>query len=413
MKQLQVQNNDIRAGVSARYSRGVIVAFISLVVLMYEDFLVRTTGINSISYAGHAVVIFSFLFFLLHGIKSGRVHKVIVLWSMVVALLSFTSVLSPYSSNYVVSIVSAVLFAKIFLIFYLGYKVELLSLNKIIRWLAIVHVAGFVFNVISPSYFQGLLPHVSFDLDVSRTIGFEVNANRFAAGSVVLALYFWFIERKRLIFLVLIVSLLMAGSRSLIALFIVSFIYFSWMSGLIRKNAIVAFSVAGIFLVFLAMFAGINEDLNKIENTVNGDSRYIRAAMLVGGWELAEEYKPFGTGGGTFGSPLSRGSQVYEKIGISDWATVEDGAGIHDSGVGSLLGEYGFFGVLVLLFSLFMMFKVMGRGSLSMMDITFLMMAVVGLSFFRGVVSSYYYSVIIFILFIINVQIRKKAFVQV
>lgn len=387
-----------------------------MLAILFNDFAVRATGIAWLGMLDQILVLGAFFAFVLWGLKEQKLDKVAAIWPLFVLALIVLSVPSPFFRGFIVSIVSAVLFAKIFVIFYLGCKLDIARFRKLLVVVSACHIAGFVLNLIFSGYFESLLPQVSFNIDTSRVIGLEVNANRFAALSAVLALYYYFIEKRLFLFGLMVASMFMAESRSLFAVFAAGFFYLSWIDGQFKHG--VGSAILFIVIIigipfFVTSFTGLEDDIEQIETTVGGDSKYIRAAMLMGGWSLAVEHFPFGSGGGTFGSPLSLGSDVYNKLGMGDWATVEEGTGIHDSGVGSLLGEYGVVGAGVMLIALWRLFKIAGKGAIRQMDVFFLVLSVIGLSFFRGVVSSYFYSAVILLLFWITRQVRFKQMASV
>ena len=129
--------------------------------------------------------------------------------------------------------------------------------------------------------------------------------------------------------------------------------------------------------------------------------------MFSSGVQLALDNFPFGAGGGTFGSSMSLGSPVYNVVGIAHWATVIDGTGIYDSGLGGLMGEYGFLGGFLAFLMAGIGFYFIGRRSLKGPDILILLLVILYISFFRNVFTDVFYSLIVMILFLIILSVRE------
>ncbi len=75
-------------------------------------------------------------------------------------------------------------------------------------------------------------------------------------------------------------------------------------------------------------------------------SAYIRGMMLYFSFELANENFPIGTGAATFGSVRSDDSNVYAYLGVHNSRFFIEKDGIYDSNFASILGEFGYIGLL-------------------------------------------------------------------
>jgi hypothetical protein len=122
-----------------------------------------------------------------------------------------------------------------------------------------------------------------------------------------------------------------------------------------------------MFVVILAGYISLSKaDIiqttkqNLESFTTTQDNSYIRGLMFIHSINFFEEMFPFGTSPATFGSNLSSINTIeaYKDKDITKlkWLYDEQGnlQGIFDTGLGSLLAEYGFIGiVLIILFIIY------------------------------------------------------------
>jgi hypothetical protein len=72
--------------------------------------------------------------------------------------------------------------------------------------------------------------------------------------------------------------------------------------------------------------------------------------MIYFAFELAVDRFPLGTGAATYGTVMSDNSNIYAEIGLQNSRYFIEKDGIYDSNFASLLGEFGFLGLLLYLF---------------------------------------------------------------
>lgn len=387
----------------------IIVGLMSLVYL--QVFLTRATGIPFRTFFDFLVLsIFALL--LIQTLMRKRIN-IDHLWFFV-SIFVFTTIssLGSLEPSFSTSIISSIVFSKFIIVFSLARYVDVRDLGTAMGVFSVIHVVGCLGSLLFPSFFESLLPSTSFQLDTSRLMGFSLNANRAAAASSILFLYYAFYAKKLLPSALFFMLLLFSESRSLTLItgIVFAFLVFSARMSASKKLAIFSIGVIS-FSTVLSQFLAYEETVSKITNTLFGDLRYIRAAMLFGGWNLANEFFPFGVGGGMFGSSMSQGSQAYEIIGIASWSTVVDMTGVFDSGFGAILGEYGYSGLLAYILILGLTLKYALRKHVYNKDVIFLLGLILFMSFFRTVASDFFFAFYFLFLYLLisNNSFRRKA----
>lgn len=377
------------------------------VINMVAIFISRATGFDKIILVSNAYFAVLTGIFILKDILALKAKTILILFGLVVLVFFTVSELGAYSRGPWVSLVSAILFSKLFLVMYMARNLNPMMISPFINFGFFIFLIGIILNLIFTDFFISLLRETNFVMKTDRLVGFSLNANRCGALATVFALYFWFVERKFLYVLICISALMLTNSRSFILLAPVCFFYLSVLRYSFFRSLLVLPLIAVPLVIFIVLFGDISSTFGAAESTLVGESRYIRIAMLSSGIQLAIVNFPFGSGGGTFGSSLSLGSPVYNVVGIAHWATVIDGTGIYDSGLGGLLGEYGFLGGFLAFLTAGIGFSFVGGNSLKMPDIVFLLLVILYISFFRNLFTDVFYSLILIILTLIVSSVRE------
>lgn len=125
------------------------------------------------------------------------------------------------------------------------------------------------------------------------------------------------------------------------------------------RQSIKAAAIAGVLVLLLVVTAPSNPYIaelieiteQNIEWTVDNpvESAYIRGIMIFFSFELANQNFPFGTGAATYGTVMSEESFVYAELGLHNSRFFIETDGIYDSNLASLLGEFGYLGLLIYL----------------------------------------------------------------
>jgi hypothetical protein len=158
---------------------------------------------------------------------------------------------------------------------------------------------------------------------------------------------------KVIMLLVMAVLVLIASTRT--ALILLPLVVVWWLRDSV-KSFIIAFLllVSSFFIIQSSNYMDeiIAITIDNIEATVDDPvaSSYIRGIMIYFAFELAVDRFPLGTGAATYGTVMSDNSDVYVEIGLQNSRYFVEKDGIYDSNFASLLGEFGFLGLLLYLF---------------------------------------------------------------
>lgn len=378
-----------------------------LTLIFSSVFFIRLTGVNVIGQIDELYLASVVLFGFGIGVLTGRLNWLLGLYLFSYFLLTLISLLGGYDSSPLTSVLSTALFLKFFMLFYVFRHAVVVNFRPVIYTLFGFCCIGGAASFLMPSFFETLLPDTTYEIGVSRMLGFFVNSNRQGALACLLFLYFWFVAGNRYFAAAALLILFLSGSRTYLVLTVITHLYFLHSSGRKLSLYIIAPILAACASYLLVFEFNLIDTFEKVSGTLNSDLRYIRVAMFAGGVSLAAEFFPFGAGGGQFGSPLSVGSESYVSLGISHWSSVEAGTGIHDSGIGTILGEYGFLGFVTLGVLLFHGFSRWGAGTLKPVDLYFLIGLVALQSLFRQVISDFYFSFITIGIAVVLVRIRQ------
>ena len=386
----------------------VFVATSLIFVLYFEVFVSRYTGLPVRTLLDAVVLLVAGLITFDAFLRQHlRILHVVFLVNIV--LFTSLSLLGELKPDLMSSIISSIIFSKFVVVFFLANKFTLEDLKPAMSMLAVVHVAGCMANLAFPSFFSALLPTVSYEIDTSRLMGFSLNANRSAAVSTILLLYFTFVDRRMIWALIMFALIVLSGSRSLTVTAALMWAYLFLHSGIsLPKRAIAIGASFSIATILLWSYFSIDETFEVIKNTVYGDLRYIRAAMLNGGYYLANMHFPLGVGGGLYGTSMSEGSQAYIMVGIAHWASVIDMTGIYDSGIGSILGEYGWLGLGIYTAIVFIILKTAHHSDVPFRAALFLLVLVLLMNTVRTVASDFFFSFFFLYCYLLVVAQHRK-----
>ena len=158
-------------------------------------------------------------------------------------------------------------------------------------------------------------------------------------------------------------SILVILSTVRTALILIPLIVLWWL-----KDSMKSFFIALLFIVVMGVSLKstdytdeiIDITVQNIEWTVENpvESAYIRGIMLFFSVDIANSRFPIGTGAATYGTVTSDDSYVYAEIGLHNSRFFIEKEGIYDSNFASLLGEFGYLGLIVFLYVFYLIMHV-------------------------------------------------------
>lgn len=352
-------------------------------------------------------------------VASGLIHLLVLASSLLIITLKVIPNFQTKKHALVVIVLSGVMFAiglsgpsapsikysfLAFTLFSQYLMVLILTNNQNLRSTTvenIILIITLIFglaNALMPGIFETISGENS-----GRLVGLQLNPNKF--GFVCLwGLTILFLRGQRLYSFIFFTLMILSGSRSALLIFTILILFNNYQKYKyvfeernfppLWKHTIRYFAL----IIVLMIGVGFNQD--RLTNTIGNfqttlgseDGRYVRLLMLLGGYKLATDNFPIGEGWGTFGSPLGRDIEIYDKAKISYARPIYEFTGIFDSGIGSMLGEVGVFGLVVWVMILWYSGKYLG---LPTNRIFLLILLFILASFFRNVYSNYLYSYII------------------
>lgn len=225
--------------------------------------------------------------------------------------------------------------------------------GNIIKVCLIVSLLGFLVNMAVPSFF--VYSEAEYALDRQRFIGFQFKPNdlaifmAFVAGFYLLRFDKGGIGRGLSVVLALLVFL--STSRTGLLILMIASLAFLYRNKKFHLPAVLfggGALVLALSLVDVSQFFIVSETISNLsEFSAIDSSQYIRFIMIAYGVLLAGQYFPIGVGTANFGTVMSVDSPVYAQLGLSRISFFEDMQGVFDSNLASVLGEYGFLGVLL------------------------------------------------------------------
>ncbi|WP_417237347.1 MULTISPECIES: O-antigen ligase family protein [Flavobacteriaceae] len=240
------------------------------------------------------------------------------------------------------------------------FKNHYKTLNKFFLFMIGFAVLGLLIHLFFGIKFNHWVGISAFARPDIRYVGFFTHPNHLA---YLMVLYVGYILNKKytisqalsfrdLIKIIgsLIIIILTDSRTAMLAIGILLFAFY-WM--FFKNNYkiilnIIFFGFMGVLYVFFYTNL-LNSIIENINQTLDLTSHYIRGNMIYLSGLIFLDYFPIGTGAATFGSLLSD-DKVYALYGQADRYYFANEMGIYDSNIASIVGEYGFIGIIFFFF---------------------------------------------------------------
>ena len=197
-----------------------------------------------------------------------------------------------------------------------------------------------------------------------RMIGFQVSPNNLGLTFMLIYLYAIFYKNKNSFLflhistvLFIIVNLLIGIRTSLILIPIVYFLFTKKLySGFLKYFTYFSLAILFSFLIFSSQNTDIfKRTVNNIIDTQNLNSGYARGLIMLNALKLSVTNFPIGSGSATYGTMLSKESPIYKQLNIN----ANGNLAIYDSNFSSILGEFGFLGILLFIYLIVSLHKIL------------------------------------------------------
>jgi O-antigen ligase len=342
-----------------------ILVFIIFAIL-FSNYFILIFNINFIKYLDEVLV----LLFFLHISSIRRVNYYTI--SIYIALIYFIGISLFFEVNSTFNIViQSIIHLKFFI--FIDVINEYFSrqlIVRIIKYLFIISLVGFLWNLFFPSFFSiSLSSPQDIDLESSKIGGFQLSINNLAFTFLFIYIYRLHNlgrDTKKIIFysLFFLIILLLIGSRTaILGLFMTVFSLLQYKQKKYKLISNFFYIISVLLLLFFIQDSTIiTRTLNNI-SMISSDSGYIRGIMIASSLILFLQHFPFGSGAATFGSALSTNSKVYQQLGLDNLSFFIEMRGVFDSNWASIIGEFGFLGLLIFLMLLYRAFKYINLNS--------------------------------------------------
>lgn len=237
------------------------------------------------------------------------------------------------------------------------FKNDFGKLNRVFKYIIVFALTGLLIHLFFGVKLNQWIGISAFARPNIRYLGFFTHPNHLAYLMVVYVAYLLnnkFVNRLKLSLadwlkiLIGFFVIILADSRT--AMLGAGILIFAFYWELIKKNYKIIFSflVLGFFgFLYVYFYTSLKDSIiQNINDTLDITSSYIRGNMIYLSGLIFIDYFPFGTGAATFGSVLSDDT-VYAIYGQADRYYFANEIGIYDSNVASVIGEYGFIGMLL------------------------------------------------------------------
>lgn len=333
------------------------------------DYLFR---IHLFSYTDELLYFFILSYMTVDHLRKTTINKYYLLTIIIITYFIIISLLFGYQNNIFKVFFQSFMHLKFFV--YLIYISFYLDENKRIKlflyfkYILIAAIFGFLLELFIGERLLNILNLPDEFKPSNRRseifYGGFINANSLSA--LLLAFYMLFFTKKidanitkiviASIFIVLFCVVL--DSRTpIIILFLIFIFYFK--KNIFKSKFVLPFLFVGVVL-FLYLYTKtdlIERTIQNIQMSFNPKSSYIRGLMWYLSILLAIRHFPIGTGAASFGTTMSTNSKTYIELGVHKKYYFVNEIGIYDSNWSSILGEFGFIGLILIIIFIYMLTK--------------------------------------------------------
>ena len=327
---------------------------------IFKYFFKRLTSLSIFDYVDELLLFFCFLVIFLKILNKGKIALLHITFIIFLIYSIVISLLFGLNRSFFEIIVQSIISIKFFIFlitFVLLFKNHIQEIKKFFYIILGFVALGILIHLILGTTFNGIYKVSTYARPYLRYTGFFRHPNHLAYISVVyIALVLDSFKKINeninwvgwLKVLVGIGVIFLTDSRTALLAIAILFISFYWDYAYKNVNIFFSFLFAGMLSIFLLLiFTDLSGSIiANIEMSFSLKSHYIRGLMLFMSFMLIVQYFPIGSGAGTFGSIFAKDSQVYKDFGVDHRFYFVEEWGIYDSNFASIIGEYGFIGII-------------------------------------------------------------------
>jgi len=341
---------------------------------VFYRILSEITSLSIFRYLDEIIFFSVIVYLLFYYLTSKKVHIIYLIILVFISYSVIISLLFGFNKNLIDIFLQTLINVKFFILiigFILIFKKNFKYLNLYFKVVFGIAFLSFFIHIISGAQFNNLFNISTFARPNIRYSGFIAHPNHMAYLAV---LYVGYILSKikssktkinlnsflQIFFCVAIIFL--TDSRTSILAAAIFFLAFYW--DLLLKNALVllyVFSTLSLSIVFLAVFTDVFDSIiQNIFQTFTLESTYIRGNMIYLSGLIFYQFFPVGTGAASFGSVMAN-NKVYEYYEQADRYYFANDIGLYDSNIASIVGEYGFIGLIFYFLLFFYTYKYLAK----------------------------------------------------
>tara|TARA_B100000963_G_scaffold96486_3_gene83300 strand:+ start:9186 stop:10388 length:1203 start_codon:yes stop_codon:yes gene_type:complete len=337
-----------------------------LIITLFSNIIDNIIGIDIVKFFDEFLLflsIFSIVLYFFIKLKFPDYFKNVFL---VFISLLFISFLSPiFTKESVFQIFIHLKFFLFFIFIRIFFKRDNYILKYTFYFIIFLTLLGLFLNLIFKEEFNYFLDYdIRYRNGLLRMIGFQVSPNNLGLTFMLIYLYAIFYNNKKSFLflhistvLFIIVNLLIGIRTSLILIPIVYFLFTKKLySGFLKYFTYFSLAILFSFLIFSSQNTDIfKRTVNNIIDTQNLNSGYARGLIMLNALKLSVTNFPIGSGSATYGTMLSKESPIYKQLNINANGNLP----IYDSNFSSILGEFGFLGILLFIYLIVSLNKIL------------------------------------------------------